>query len=115
MPRGKEVSGLPYMTRIYINGQVLLPAMLVRALGIEWARYADIVIRHNGRLIRLRGGVQLLRARRAASRQFTIPSEVRAKFGGVMPLDRVEIIDVRPLRASDVKGGPVIVHESDEH
>ncbi|GAB6947448.1 hypothetical protein JCM16161A_15780 [Vulcanisaeta sp. JCM 16161] len=113
MPRGKEVNELPYWTRIYINGQVLLPAMLVRALGIEWARYADIVIRHNGRLIELRG-VHLLRARRAASRQFTIPREVRDRFG-IMPLDGVEIIDVRPLRTSEVGGGSVIIHEGNEH
>ncbi len=44
----------------------------------------------------------LLRARRAASRQFTIPREVREEFG-IEPLDNVEILEVKPLRASEAR------------
>ncbi|WP_054849230.1 hypothetical protein [Vulcanisaeta sp. JCM 14467] len=95
MPGPKPVNGLPYKTKIYINNQVLLPAKLVRMLGIEWARYADITIRHNDRVITL-SGVLLLRTRHTASRQFTIPGEVRDKYG-IMPLDDVEILNIRPV------------------
>ena len=101
MPRGKIVNELPYETRIYINGQALIPASLVRALGIEWARYASIVMRYDGKTIELRR-VQLLRPRRAASRRFTIPREVRDRYG-IRPLDRIEIIEVRPLRAEEAE------------
>ena len=94
MPR--PVGGLPYRARVYINGQVLLPASLVRVLGIEWARYADITIRHGGSVITL-SGVLLLRTKHTASRQFTIPRRVRDKYG-IKPLNEVEIIDVKPVK-----------------
>jgi len=106
MPSPKPVDGLPYRTKIYVNNQVLLPARLIRALGIDWARYADIVIRHNGMVITLRKTL-LLRTRHTSSRQFTIPREVREKYG-VMPLDEVEILDIRPLRIKEVSTEQVI-------
>ena len=90
----KLVNGLPYRTRVYINNQVLLPANLVRALGIEGADYADVIIRFNDKLIEIRNA-KLLRNRRAVSRQFTIPREVREEYG-VGPLDEVEIVQVKP-------------------
>ena len=101
MPRGKIISELPYGTRIYINGQVLIPASLVRALGIEWARYASIVMRYGGKTIELRK-VQLLRPRRAASRQFTIPKEVREKYG-IKPFDEIEILSIKPARMKEME------------
>ena len=101
MPRGKPVDGLPYRARIYINSQVLLPAALVRSLGIERARRADITIRHGDRVITLKG-ILLLRTRHTASRQFTIPREVRDKYG-IKPLDEVEIIDVRPVSMRELR------------
>ena len=104
----KPVNELPYRVRIYINNQVLLPAMLVRALGIEWARYADITIRHDGRVITL-SGVLLLRTKHTAGRQFTIPKEVRDKYG-IRPLDEVEIIDIKPVSMRDVER-QAIIHE----
>ena len=107
MPRGRVVGGLPYRTKIYINSQVLLPASLVRVLGIEWARYADITIRHGDRVITL-SGVLLLRTRHTASRQFTIPREVRDKYG-IRPLDEVEIIDVRPVSMRELRGEHQVV------
>ncbi len=94
------MSGLPYRTRVYINNQVLLPANLVRALGIEGADYADVIIRFNDKLIEIRN-VKLLRTRHTASRQFTIPREVREEYG-VGPLDEVEIVQVRPKSAVEV-------------
>ena len=96
----KTVNGLPYRTRVYLNNQVLLPASLVRALGIEGADYADVIIRFNDKIIEIRD-VKLLRNRRAVSRQFTIPREVREEYG-VGPLDEVEIVQVRPKSAVEV-------------
>ena len=96
----KTVSGLPYRTRVYLNNQVLLPASLVRALGIEGADYADVIIRFNDKLIEIRDA-KLLRNRRAVSRQFTIPREVREEYG-VGPLDEVEIVQVKPKSAVEV-------------
>jgi hypothetical protein len=96
----KLVNGLPFKTKVYLNNQVLLPASLVRALGIEGAYYADVIIRFNGKLIEIRD-VKLLRNRRAVSRQFTIPREVREEYG-VGPLDEVEIVQVRPKSAVEV-------------
>ena len=90
----KTVSGLPYRTRVYLNNQVLLPASLVRALGIEGAYYADVIIRFNDKLIEIRD-VKLLRNRRAVSRQFTIPREVREEYG-IKPLDEVVILSIKP-------------------
>jgi bifunctional DNA-binding transcriptional regulator/antitoxin component of YhaV-PrlF toxin-antitoxin module len=101
--RSKLVSGLPYRTRVYINNQVLLPASLVRSLGIEGADYADVIIRFNGKLIEIRD-VKLLRNRRAVSRQFTIPRDVREEYG-VGPLDEVEIVQVKPKGAMEVIKG----------
>jgi bifunctional DNA-binding transcriptional regulator/antitoxin component of YhaV-PrlF toxin-antitoxin module len=44
--------------------------------------------------------VKLLRNRRAVSRQFTIPREVREEYG-VGPLDEVEIVQVKPKGTMD--------------
>ncbi len=66
MSRPKPISGLPYRIRVYVNGQVLIPANVVRSLGIEWAKYASIIIRHNDRLVELKK-VLLLRTRNTAS------------------------------------------------
>ena len=106
MPRGRVVGGLPYRARIYINNQVLLPAMLVRSFGIEWVRYADVIIRHGDRVITLKG-VLLLRTRHTASRQFTIPREVRDKYG-IKPLDEVEITNIKPVSMREVKRQAII-------
>ena len=100
MPKQYTVTSLPYTAKVYINNQVLLPAGLVRALGIEGADYADVIIRFNGKLIEIRDA-KLLRNRRAVSRQFTIPREVREKYG-VGPLDEVEIVQVKPKSAVEV-------------
>ena len=99
----KTVNGLPYRTRVYLNNQVLLPASLIRALSIEGVRYADVIIRFNGKLIEIRD-VKLLRNRRAVSRQFTIPREVREEYG-VGPLDEVEIVQVKPKGTMEVIKG----------
>ena len=108
MPRGRVVGGLPYRARIYINSQVLLPASLVRVLSIEWARYADVTIRHGDRVITL-SGVLLLRTKHTASRQFTIPREVRDKYG-IKPLDEVEITNIKPISMRELREEHQVIH-----
>jgi hypothetical protein len=99
----KLVNGLPYRTRVYLNNQVLLPASLIKTLGIEGADYADVIIKYGDKVIEVRNA-KLLRTRRTASRQFTIPREVREKYG-VRPLDEVEIVQVKPKSTMEVIKG----------
>ncbi len=106
MPSSKPIEELPYKARVYINNQVLLPARLVKALGIEWAKYAEITIKYKDCVITLKQ-VALLRTRHTASRQFTIPKEVRDKYG-IMPLDEIEVIGIRPLRNKEINAKQVI-------
>jgi bifunctional DNA-binding transcriptional regulator/antitoxin component of YhaV-PrlF toxin-antitoxin module len=92
--RGLPINGLPYMMRIYINNQVLIPANLVRSLGLDRVRYADIIMEYNGQKIEL-GNVRLLKTRHTDSRQFTIPREVRERYG-IKPFDEVIIHMIIP-------------------
>ncbi|MDT7970268.1 MAG: AbrB/MazE/SpoVT family DNA-binding domain-containing protein [Vulcanisaeta sp.] len=94
MPKQYTVTSLPYTAKVYINNQVLLPAGLVRALGIEGVRYADVVIRH-GDAVAVLKCVKLLRTRHTSARQFTIPKGVRGKYG-IKPLDEVVILSIKP-------------------
>ncbi|WP_054853365.1 AbrB/MazE/SpoVT family DNA-binding domain-containing protein [Vulcanisaeta distributa] len=87
--RSMVITKLPYVTSIYINYQVLIPASLVKSLNIENALYANITIEYFGQEIMLER-VKLLRTRNTASRQFTIPKEVREKYG-IKPLDEIKI------------------------
>jgi len=91
---GLPIESLPYRVRVYINNQVLIPARLVRALGINQARYVDIALVYNGSRIYLRN-IRLLRTRHTDSRQFTIPKAVRDSYG-ISPGDELEIISVTP-------------------
>ena len=90
----KPVNGLPFKTRVYINNQVLLPASLIKTLGIEGADYADVIIKYGDKVIEVRNA-KLLRTRHTASRQFTIPREVREEYG-IKPLDEVVILSIKP-------------------
>ena len=93
------MNGLPFKTKVYINNQVLLPASLIRTLGIEGAKYADVVIKYGDKVIEVRNA-KLLRTKHTSARQFTIPREVREKYG-VGPLDEVEIVQVKPKSTMD--------------
>lgn len=93
--RSMVITKLPYVTKIYINYQVLIPASLVKALNIENVTYANITIKYRGLEIEI-PQVRLLRTRNTASRQFTIPKEVREKYGISPPLDEVEVLDIKP-------------------
>lgn len=102
MNRRIHIDGLPYRTRVYINNQVLIPSELVKLLGIERSLFANVVIRHEGRVISI-NGVKLLHNRRATSRQFTIPREVRETYG-IKPLDEIEIVSIEPAEALVIGG-----------
>lgn len=93
--RNIVITKLPYVTKIYINYQVLIPASLVKALNIENVTYANITIEYLGQEITLER-VKLLRTKNTASRQFTIPREVRDKYG-IKPLDEVKIKSITPI------------------
>ncbi|ADN51510.1 AbrB/MazE/SpoVT family DNA-binding domain-containing protein [Vulcanisaeta distributa] len=93
-----NVTTLPFVVRVYINNQVLLPASLVRALGITHLRFADVELEYKGFVIELKG-VKLLRTRHTDSRQFTIPRSVRELYG-IGPGDVVKILTIRPSNVS---------------
>ena len=89
-----EVKSLPYNIKVYINNQVLIPAMLVKALGIEEADYAYIRLRHGEEEVEVR--VKLLKPKNAFSRQFTIPKSIREKLN-IKPESEIEILSIEPL------------------
>ncbi|GAB6946071.1 hypothetical protein JCM16161A_02010 [Vulcanisaeta sp. JCM 16161] len=99
MPRrGIRVVGLPYEAVVYINNQVLIPASLSRALGINHYRHAIITIEYRGFPITFRA--RLLRPRHTDSRQFTIPRHVREGFG-IKPLDTVRVVRIEPVNGEE--------------
>ncbi|GAB6945738.1 hypothetical protein [Vulcanisaeta sp. JCM 14467] len=93
-----NVTTLPFVVRVYINNQVLLPASLIRALGITHLRFVDIELEYKGFVIELRG-VRLLRSKHTDSRQFTILRSVRELYG-IGPGDIVKILSVKPSSAN---------------
>ena len=99
--RGLPIDDLPYTIKVYINNQVLVPANLVRSLGLDKVKYVDVVMEYNGYKIEI-NNVRLLRTRHTSSRQFTIPREVREKFG-IRPFDEVIIHMIMPRQASPSK------------
>ena len=99
--RGLPINDLPYTIKVYINNQVLVPANLVRSLGLDKVKYVDVVMEYNGYKIEI-NSVRLLRTRHTASRQFTIPREIREKFG-IRPFDEVIIHMIMPRQASPLK------------
>ncbi|WP_054857897.1 AbrB/MazE/SpoVT family DNA-binding domain-containing protein [Vulcanisaeta sp. JCM 16159] len=92
--KGLPVSELPYTIKVYINNQVLIPANLIRSLALDKVKYADIIIEYNGQRIKL-SNVKLLKTKHTMSRQFTIPREVREKYG-IKPFDEVVIQMIIP-------------------
>ncbi len=90
---GFKVDGLPYGARVYMNNQVLIPASLVRVLNVIHVRYVDLVVEHEGIKIEIHG-VKLLKTRHTDSRQFTIPKDIRDKYG-IQPGDKITIIEVK--------------------
>jgi len=93
--KGYDVSELPYNVKVYVNNQVLIPAKLVRSLGIEGAKRARVTFEYEGAVETVE--VNLLKTRYTSSRQFTIPKEVRAKLN-LKPDDEIRIIDIKAIK-----------------
>uniref|UniRef100_A0A7J3X4X7 AbrB/MazE/SpoVT family DNA-binding domain-containing protein n=1 Tax=Thermofilum pendens TaxID=2269 RepID=A0A7J3X4X7_THEPE len=96
--RGLPIETLPYKVKIYSNNQVLVPARLVRNLGIQNLRYAVVRVRIHDSEYTLH--VKLLRTKYTDSRQFTIPKEIREKHR-LSANSEVEILDIRPPESPD--------------
>ncbi|WP_291766266.1 AbrB/MazE/SpoVT family DNA-binding domain-containing protein [Caldivirga sp. UBA161] len=92
---GFLITELPYRVKVYSNFQVLIPASLVRVLDIANLRYANITFRFNN-ITETIEGARLLRTRHTDSRQFTIPKELRERYG-IRPGDYIEIISIKPI------------------
>jgi len=92
--KGFNIEKLPYTIRVYSNYQVLIPAKLIRKLNLQKYRLATIKIQVKDAEIELTA--RLLRTRFTDSRQFTIPKEIREKYG-IKPGDMVTIIDIKPV------------------
>jgi len=91
---------LPITVKVYINNQVLIPANVVRCLGVESVDFIDVMIRFGSRLVRI-NNVRLLKPARGrgSSRQFTIPREIREEFG-IEPLSIIELVGVKYVGCS---------------
>ncbi len=63
-------------------------------MGLDKVKYVDVVLEHNGQKIEV-NNVKLLRTRHTASRQFTIPKDVREKYG-IRPFDDVTVHMIIP-------------------
>ena len=93
--RREKIVDFPYEVKVYLNNQVLIPASLVRSLGIRSARIARVTLEYSGNEFTIE--VKLLRTRRTDSRQFTIPKETREKYGilpgSIVKVKRIEVVE----------------------
>jgi len=93
--RSESVEGVPYEAKVYLNNQVLIPASLVRALGLQEARSARITLEYGEKELTI--DVRLLRTRHTDSRQFTIPKSAREKYG-ILPGATVKVKKIEAIR-----------------
>ena len=93
--RGFDITSLPYEVKVYLNNQVLVPAQLVRSLGIQGAKFARITFEFKEHEIML-DKVKLLRTKHTDSRQFTIPKDIRDKFE-IRPGDTIRIVKIEAI------------------
>ncbi len=92
--KGFDITSLPYKIKMYMNNQILIPARLVRALGIGEAEKAKIVIRYKGKEVEIEA--KLLKTRYTDSRQFTVPKHVREELK-LIPGEEIEVLSITPL------------------
>lgn len=92
--RGFNITSLPYEVKVYMNNQVLIPAQLVRSLGIQGAERARVTLEFKGE--RATVEVKLLRTKYTDSRQFTIPKEVRLRLG-LKPGDIIKVLKIERI------------------
>ena len=92
--KGFDISSLPYKIKMYMNNQILIPAKLVRALGIGDAERAKILIRYKSREVEIEA--KLLKTRYTDSRQFTVPKSVREQLK-LIPGEEIEVLSITPV------------------
>jgi bifunctional DNA-binding transcriptional regulator/antitoxin component of YhaV-PrlF toxin-antitoxin module len=93
--RSESASVLPYEAKVYLNNQVLIPASLVRALGLQEARYARITLEYSGEELTI--DAELIRTHHTDSRQFTIPKSARERYG-ILPGATVKVKKIEAIR-----------------
>lgn len=91
----KGMGALPYVAEVYINNQVLIPAELVRTLGLQNARIACIMLEYKS--VDITFNAELLKTRHTDSRQFTIPKSIRDKYG-ITPGAKVKVKKIEAIR-----------------
>ena len=82
------------MRKVTIDGRIYVPVELVIASGIGSARYADVVIRHNGREVVI-PNARIYRSKSLHGVFIKIPREVMIEYG-IHGLDYVEIVSIKP-------------------
>lgn len=92
--KGLAIRSLPYEIQVYMNNQVLIPAQLVRSLGIQGASKARITFEYQGQTTTIEA--RLLRTKYTDSRQFTIPKDIRMKLG-LKPGKNIRILEIEGL------------------
>lgn len=91
---GLNIVELPYEVKLYGNGQLLIPAKLVRALNLSESRYILVTIRASRGEATFRA--KLLKTRKTYSRQFTVPKQLRDELD-IREGDVVSVISLVPL------------------
>jgi len=93
--KGLNITKLPYEVKVYMNNQVLIPAQLIRSLGLTDATYSRIKFKYRDKTFEIE--VKLLRTKYTDSRQFTIPKEIRTKIG-LLPGNTIKILDIQKIK-----------------
>ncbi len=91
---GLNIVELPYEVKLYGNGQLLIPAKLVKALNIAESRYILVTIRSSRGEATFKA--KLLKTRKTHSRQFTVPKQLRDELN-IKGGDVVSVIRLVPL------------------
>jgi len=92
--KGFDIDSLPYSIKMYMNNQLLIPAKLVRSLGIRDVERAKITIKYKDQTATIEA--KLLKTKYTDSRQFTIPKAVRESLG-LRPGEEVTVLSIEPL------------------
>ncbi|UNQ72533.1 AbrB/MazE/SpoVT family DNA-binding domain-containing protein [Infirmifilum sp. NZ] len=96
--KGLGIESLPYRIKMYSNNQVLVPASLVRKLGLRDVVEAQVTIRYAG--LEHTFTARLLKTKYTDSRQFTLPKELREKLS-IPPGAEVEVVSIKPLKVHE--------------
>ena len=93
--KGLNITKLPYEIKVYMNNQVLIPAQLVRTMGLTDATYSKITFEYNNKVYNIQ--VKLLRTKYTDSRQFTIPKDIRM-IAGLRPGKTIKVLNIEKIK-----------------